>query len=109
MNPWNKTQRLSGHIKKLEKEGTDIQDLNVGNVAFTEPRAMVEVLNSQFSSVFNNKETENNPVPHKNLFSNYQYLSQPVEPKNNLEGWMQIKLIMPRTWKRHRIYFLFLK
>ena len=68
MNPWNKTQRLSGHIKKLGKEGTDIQDLKVGNVVFTEPRAMAEVLNSQFSSVFNNKETENNQVPHKNLF-----------------------------------------
>ena len=57
------------HIKKLGKEDTDNQDLKVGNEVFTEPRAKAEVLNSQFSSVFNKKETENiphlgeNPIP----------------------------------------------
>ena len=57
------------HIKKLGKEGTDNRDLKVGNEVFTEPRAKAEVLNSQFSSVFNKEETENiphlgeNPIP----------------------------------------------
>lgn len=34
---------------------------------FTELRAKADELNSQFSSVFNNKETENIPVPCLNL------------------------------------------
>ena len=33
---------------------------------FTEPRAKAEVLNSQFSSVFNNEETEDIPDPGEN-------------------------------------------
>ena len=36
--------------------------LKVRNEVFTEPRTKAEVLNSQFSSVLNNKETENIPV-----------------------------------------------
>ena len=42
--------------------------LKVRNEVFTEPRAKAEVLNSQFSSVLNNEETENIPVvdPGKN-------------------------------------------
>lgn len=51
------------HIKKLRKEDTDNQDLKVGNEVFTEPRAKAEVLNSQFSSVFNKEETEFIPDP----------------------------------------------
>ena len=57
------------HIKKLGKEDTDNQDLKVGNQVFTEPRAKAEVLNNQFSSVFNKEETEDiphlgeNPIP----------------------------------------------
>ena len=51
------------HIKKLGKENTDNKDLKVGNEVFIEPRAKVEVLNSQFSSVFNKEETENIPDP----------------------------------------------
>ena len=51
------------HIKKLGKEDTDNQDLKVGDEVFTEPRAKAEVLNSLFSSVFNNEETENIPDP----------------------------------------------
>ena len=53
----------------LGKENTDNKDLKVGNEVFIEPRAKVEVLNSQFSSVFNKEETENiphlgeNPIP----------------------------------------------
>ena len=43
-----------------------IQDLKVGNEVFTEPRAKAEVLNSQFSSVFNNEEKENIPYPGEN-------------------------------------------
>jgi len=54
------------HIKKLGKEGTDIQDLKVGNEVFTEPSTKAKVLNSQFSSVFNNEETENIQDPGKN-------------------------------------------
>lgn len=49
------------HIKKLGKEGTDTQDLKVRNEMFIERRAKAEVLNSQFSSVFNNEELENIP------------------------------------------------
>jgi len=51
------------HIKKLGKEDRDNQNLKVGNEVFTEPRAKAEVLNSQFSSVFNKEETENIPDP----------------------------------------------
>lgn len=47
--------------QKLGKEGTDTQDLKVRNEVFIEPRAKAEVLNSQFSSVFNNEESENIP------------------------------------------------
>ena len=35
---------------------------------FTEPRAKAEVLNSQFSGVFNNEETENTPDPGESPF-----------------------------------------
>ena len=45
------------------QEDTDTQDLKVRNEVFTEPRAKAEVLNSQFSSVFNNEESENIPDP----------------------------------------------
>ena len=57
------------HIKKLGKEGIDIQDLKVGNEVFTELSTKAKVLNSQSSSVFNNEEAENiqdpgeNPIP----------------------------------------------
>ena len=66
---YSKLQNLKAfwsHIKKLGKEGTDIQDLKVGNEVFTKPRAKAEVLNSQFSSVFNNEETEDIPDPGEN-------------------------------------------